>query len=60
MSDDERLADLRERKRRLLDGGGREKIEKIHAQGRLSARERVTALCVPGSFNVLGVFVTHR
>jgi propionyl-CoA carboxylase beta chain len=60
MSDNQRLADLRDRKRRLLDGGGREKIEKIHAQGRLSVRERVTALCDPGSFTELGVFVTHR
>jgi acetyl-CoA carboxylase carboxyltransferase component len=60
MPDDQRLADLRDRKRRLLEGGGREKIEKIHAQGRLSVRERVTALCDPGSFTELGVFVTHR
>jgi len=57
---DDRLEDLRERKRRLLDGGGREKIEKLHAKGRLSARERVHALCDPGSFEELGVFVTHR
>ncbi len=60
MPDDQRLTDLRERKRLLLDGGGREKIEKIHAQGRLSVRERITALCDPGSFTELGVFVTHR
>jgi len=60
MPDDKRLADLRDRKRRLLDGGGREKIEKIHAQGRLSVRERISALCDPGSFTELGVFVTHR
>jgi propionyl-CoA carboxylase beta chain len=60
MPDDKHLADLRDRKRRLLDGGGREKIEKIHAQGRLSVRERITALCDPGSFTELGVFVTHR
>jgi len=60
MPDDKRLGDLRDRKRRLLEGGGREKVEKIHAQGRLTARERVTALCDPGSFTELGVFVTHR
>jgi len=58
--DDRRLEDLRERKRRLLEGGGREKIEKLHAQGRLSARERLTALCDPGTFTEMGVFVTHR
>ncbi len=56
----DRLKDLRERKRRLLEGGGAGKIEKIHAEGRLSARERISALCDPGSFTEMGVFVTHR
>jgi propionyl-CoA carboxylase beta chain len=60
MSEQERLRDLRERKRRLLDGGGAARIEKIHADGRLTARERITALCDPGTFEELGVFVTHR
>ncbi len=60
MPDDARLRDLRERRRRLLEGGGLERIEKLHAEGRLTARERVAALCDPGSFTEIGVFVTHR
>ncbi len=60
MTDPDRLEDLRERKRRLLEGGGIEKIEKLHAEGRLTARERVIALCDPESFQEMGVFVTHR
>jgi acetyl-CoA carboxylase carboxyltransferase component len=59
-SEDPRLEDLRARKRRLLDGGGQDKIEKLHQAGRLTARERIAALCDPGSFTEMGVFVTHR
>ncbi len=60
MTDPDRLEELRQRKRRLLEGGGAEKIEKLHAAGRLTARERVTALCDPESFQEMGVFVAHR
>jgi len=41
-------------------GGGQDKIDKQHATGRLTARERIDALLDPGSFVELGVFVTHR
>ncbi|MBD3162634.1 MAG: methylmalonyl-CoA carboxyltransferase [Candidatus Eisenbacteria bacterium] len=57
---DERLDDLRRRKQDLAQGGGRDKIEKMHEKGRLTARERIEALCDPASFEELGVFVTHR
>jgi propionyl-CoA carboxylase beta chain len=60
MTDPDRLEELRQRRRRLLEGGGSERIEKLHAEGRLTARERVAALCDPGTFQELGVFVSHR
>jgi len=60
MSEPGWLDDLRERKRRLLDGGGPERVEEIHAEGRLTARDRISALCDPGSFEEMGVFVSHR
>ena len=60
MASRDRLEDLRDRKKKLLQGGGQEKIDRIHAQGRLSARERIIALCDPDSFQEVGVFVTHR
>ena len=56
----ERLADLRARRARVAEGGGRDKIEKLHAQGKLSARERIDLLLDPGTFEELGVWVTHR
>jgi propionyl-CoA carboxylase beta chain len=53
----EMLEKLREA---ALLGGGRERIEKIHASGRLTARERIHLLFDEGSFQEMGVFVTHR
>jgi propionyl-CoA carboxylase beta chain len=59
MSDD-RIAALRELREKALLGGGPERIEKIHASGRLTARERLDLLLDPGSFLETGVFVTHQ
>ncbi len=51
---------LEELRQKALEGGGKERIEKIHASGRLTARERVDLLLDPGTFQELGVFVTHQ
>jgi propionyl-CoA carboxylase beta chain len=51
---------LRHRRQAVLKGGGTDRIEKIHAEGRLTARERVELLLDPGSFQETGVFVEHR
>jgi len=53
-------AELERRRAEALAGGGAERVAKLHAQGRLSARERLQLLLDPGSFQELGVFVTHR
>ena len=37
--------ELRELEARLREGGGRAKTERQHAQGKLTARERITLLC---------------
>jgi len=60
MSHDDRIDDLRARKEKALEGGGAARIEKMHASGRLTARERIDLLLDRGSFTELGVFVTHR
>ena len=60
MNREQRLAELRRRREAALAAGGPERIAKIHAKGRLTARERVTLLLDPGSFAELGGFVTHR
>ena len=41
-------------------GGGPERIEKQHAKGKLTARERVHFLMDEGSFEEQGILVTHR
>jgi len=41
-------------------GGGKERVEKQHQEGKLSARERIELLLDPGSFIELDKFKTHR
>src|SRR3954466_15334100 len=41
-------------------GGGQERIEKQHQEGKLAARERMELLVDPGSFIELDKFKTHR
>ncbi len=41
-------------------GGGKTRIEKQHAKGKLTARERVHFLLDEGSFEEIGALVTHR
>ncbi len=60
MDREQRLTELRRRRQQALEGGGAERVAKIHAQGRLTARERLELLLDPGSFVELGAFVTHR
>ncbi len=41
-------------------GGGQTRIDKQHAKGKLTARERVHFLLDEGSFEEMGALVTHR
>ncbi|MCA8913136.1 MAG: hypothetical protein KDB82_15655, partial [Planctomycetes bacterium] len=41
-------------------GGGKARIEKQHAGGKLTARERINLLCDEGSFEEIDAFVTHN
>ncbi len=41
-------------------GGGQRRIEQQHSRGKLTARERIDLLLDEGSFQELGMFVTHR
>jgi propionyl-CoA carboxylase beta chain len=41
-------------------GGGRDRVEKHHKSGRLTARERIAVLLDEGSFNEIDKFVVHR
>ena len=51
------LADL---ERRAELGGGEARIERQHAAGQLTARERINLLFDPGSFEEIDKLVTHR
>jgi len=41
-------------------GGGQERIDRQHAQGKMTARERAEKLLDPGSFRELDMFAVHR
>jgi propionyl-CoA carboxylase beta chain len=43
-----------------LKGGGEKRIESQHKKGKLTARERLLLLLDEGSFQELGMLVTHR
>lgn len=54
------LEELRDEAATLREGGGPERQEKQRAQGKMTARERVAALCDPDSpFLELGLWVAH-
>jgi len=55
-----RLDVLRDKTRRAEEGGGPERRERQHAEGKLTARERVDLLLDEGSFGELDKLVEHR
>jgi methylmalonyl-CoA carboxyltransferase 12S subunit len=57
---EERLAALSAERSRLEQGGGPAQIDKQHAAGKLTARERVAKLADAGSFQEIGLFARHR
>ena len=60
MDREQRLAELKRRREESMAGGGADRVAKIHAKGRLTARERLELLYDTGSFVEVGAFVTHR
>lgn len=54
-----RLAELDAVKQKVILGGGQAKIDKQHAQGKLTARERIDLLLDPGSFLELNMLAAH-
>lgn len=57
---EELIRKLKEMEQRVEFGGGQDKIEKQHAQGKLTARERLSLLLDEGSFMEIDKFVKHR
>ncbi|MGH9464269.1 MAG: acyl-CoA carboxylase subunit beta [Thermoanaerobaculia bacterium] len=54
------LAELRRRLEAARAGGGSERIERQHADGKLTARERIELLLDAGTFVEIDALVTHR
>jgi methylmalonyl-CoA carboxyltransferase 12S subunit len=56
----EKITELRKRRDRAMQGGGADKQEKQHKEGKLTARERIDRMVDPGSFEEAGLFAEHR
>src|ERR1700753_4365561 len=56
----DRLRELRTRHARAEEGGGPERRERQHREGKLAARERVELLLDEGTFEELDKLVQHR
>jgi len=57
---EQKLAHLQTLRRDATNGASKEAVEKQHAKGKYTARERVEKLLDPGSFQELDAFVRHR
>ncbi len=51
---------LRKKREHIQLGGGQERIDKQHASGKLTARERIDKLVDHDSFQEIGLFAQHR
>lgn len=56
----EKIAELREKTKKIMLGGGQMSVDKQHKNGKLTARERITKLLDENSFVELDAFVEHR
>jgi methylmalonyl-CoA decarboxylase subunit alpha len=55
----ERVDELSARRQRALGMGGTEAVQKQHAEGKLTVRERLDRLFDPDSFHEIGLLATH-
>lgn len=56
----EKIEELKQHQARIELGGGQKRIDKQHASGKLTARERIQKLLDPDTFVELDQFVKHR
>jgi acetyl-CoA carboxylase carboxyltransferase component len=57
---DDKIKELKIKRAEALLGGGKDKIDRQHKEGKLSARERIELLLDKGTFQELDMFVTHQ
>jgi len=56
----DKIAELKAKQDKHQDMGGKKAVEKQHAQGKMTARERLNYLFDPGTFQEMDMFVQHR
>lgn len=56
----EKIELLKKRREQVAQMGGKERVEKQHQKGKLSARERLDLLFDEGTFREIDMFVEHR
>ena len=54
------IEELEQRREAARQGGGEKRIAAQHAKGRLTARERLSVLLDPGSFEEVDMYVEHN
>ncbi len=54
-----KIQELRERRRKIINAGGEDKIKARHEKGLLTARERLEALFQPETFQETGMHIRH-
>jgi len=57
---DKKINELQNKIAEAKLGGGQDRIDKHHKQGKMTARERINFFLDEGSFEEIGMFVTHR
>jgi acetyl-CoA carboxylase carboxyltransferase component len=57
---EDKIKDLKEREKVILEMGGQKAVAKQHEKGKLTARKRLDLLFDPGTFREIDMFVTHR
>ncbi len=57
---EEKIAELKKRDQMAQEGGGAQRRERQHKEGRMSARERIEFLLDEGTFEETDKLVTHR
>src|SRR5436309_4974962 len=60
MDREQKLQELKRRDQLAQEGGGKERRERQHKEGKMSARERIEFLLDEGTFEETDRFVTHR
>ncbi|HCB12116.1 MAG TPA: methylmalonyl-CoA carboxyltransferase, partial [Gammaproteobacteria bacterium] len=59
MLSEKQLEILRERRAKVLAGGGEDKLQERHAKGLMGARERLLALFQPDTFQEIATHAKH-